>query len=95
MVKHAEGRILYLVVSHEGLFLELDSVMLEEIQHLSSFVKLDLFAKSGTVIKKTIDCFSFGGIVRLVNEDAGQLQADYDRIHQMAATGLFVYGGEK
>ncbi|RYH30000.1 hypothetical protein EON65_06680 [archaeon] len=94
LVKHAEGCILYLIVHREGLFLELDPVMLEEIQQLSSFVKLDLFAKSGTIIKKTIDCFSFGGIVRLVHDDARQLQADYDRIHQMTVSGLFVFGDE-
>eukprot|EP01031_Cornospumella_fuschlensis_P040026 gene40026-48765_t len=94
--RNAEGRIAYLVVPRDGLFLELDPVLLEEIQQLSSFVKLDLFAKSGTFIKKTIDCFTFGGSVRLAHEDARQLQNDYERVHHMtAAGGLFIFGDER
>jgi hypothetical protein len=39
---------------------------------------------------KTIDCLTFGGIVKLVHEDKATLDANYNRIREMETTGLFV-----
>ena len=64
--------------------------MVMEIRNMSSFVDMEIFFKIGRHVSKTIDCFTFGGIVKLTNPDLKQLVADYDRIREMEKSGLFV-----
>jgi hypothetical protein len=56
---------------------------------MKSLVSMQLFVKPGDKVKATVDCFSFGGVVVLVNADTPQLLEDYARLHCIT-TDLFV-----
>ena len=56
---------------------------------MPSFVRMELFLKPGEPVVPTINCFTFGGVVVLINDDQEQLAADYRRIHEMEECGLF------
>ena len=64
--------------------------MVEEMRGMSSFIHMELFVKLGGKVSRTIDCFTFGGIVKLVNPDLGKLTQDYERIREFERSGLFV-----
>ena len=68
---------------------EVNPEYVEEIRQMSSFVRMELFVKPGQKITPTINCFNFGGVVVLVNENSEQLSADYQRIHDMEEKGMF------
>eukprot|EP01039_Chlorochromonas_danica_P007202 gene7202-7968_t len=85
------GRMLFLIAFDEGVLKEVDPSLLEEIRRMQSVVGVDLLVKPGTYVYKTIDCFTFGGVIRLVNEDLSQLERDYNRIREMEKSGLFVF----
>ena len=70
--------------------MEINAAMIEEIRSMASFHDMELFVRVGRKISKTIDCFTFGGIVKMINNDLNQLIADYDRIRVMENSGLFV-----
>ena len=64
--------------------------MVLEIRAMASFVDMEIFFKIGRVVSRTIDCFTFGGIVKLNNTDLPTLLTDYERIREMEKSGLFV-----
>ena len=77
------GRVLFIVVNTFGMLGSIDPSFTEEILAMSSTVHLEYFLKIGQPFIRTIDCFSFGGLVKLVNKDLKQLTADYERIRAM------------
>ena len=81
--RYGYGRVLFIVVNSCGTLGSIDPKLTEEIMAMSSIVHLEYFLKVGQTFIKTIDCFSFGGLVKLVNRDLKQLTADYDRIRDM------------
>lgn len=82
--------MLVLIVREEGTLVDINSDGIEEIQQLSSFAGLDIFLKKGTHVAKSIDGLTFGGAVKLVNDDFVSLLADYEFIHAMPTRKLFV-----
>ena len=48
--------------------------MLGEIEDLQSFVSMELFVTKGGVVRKTIDCFTFGGVIRLIHDDPNTIE---------------------
>ena len=62
---------------------------LEEIRCMPSFVGVEVFIHSGKYIKKTVDCFSWAGVVKLYHLKGEQLECDYSRIREMEDSGLF------
>lgn len=81
--RFAYGRVLFICVNSNGTLGSIDPAFTDEIMHMSSIVHLEYFLKIGQPFKRTIDCFSFGGLVKLVNKDLNQLVADYERIRSM------------
>lgn len=57
---------------------------------MPSFVGIEVFHHVGKVIRKTVDCFSWAGIVKLYHLEDQQLNKDYTRIREMEDTGLFI-----
>ena len=49
----------------------------------------DLDARPGEQLKPTVDLFSCPGIIYLVDPDRERLQADYDRMRELEADGVF------
>jgi len=105
-VRYAHGRLMFLILYQEGVVKALNQELLTEIQQLKSFVAMELFCTTGTHVRKTIDCFTFGGIVKLVtsiqqvdgnstssSSDLAeqQINQDYDRIREIERIGFITF----
>ena len=56
---------------------------------MKSFQYMELFVKMNEPVHKTINCFTFGGLIKLVNSNLSDLVNDYNRIKEMEKNGLF------
>ncbi len=74
-----------LISQHEGRIVS-DTGM-REIEALPSFAGTISMLEPGDQLKRTIDLFSCPGIIYLVDPDREQIEADYDRIRELDATG--------
>ena len=83
LVRHAFGRLLFICVRSSGVLVEVCKDFVEEIESMSSFLFIEIFHREGKRIRPTIDCFTFGGLVKLVNKDLTALLKDYERIQSM------------
>jgi len=89
LVRHGFGRLLFICVHSSGVLVEVSKDFLEEIESMSSFLFMEIFHYEGKVIRPTIDCFTFGGLVKLFNTDLTALLTDYERIQTMEETQEF------
>lgn len=82
---------MFLILYKDGLVEDFDTELLTEIQNMPSFVSLEMFAAKGARVRKTIDCFTFGGVVRLINPDTAALVKDYERLREIEQIGFIKY----
>jgi len=82
------GAEVFLVSQVEGKLISLPK--LEEVKKLKSFFQLDLLVKPGERIKKTVDCITRPGSVRLAHKDKIQVEADFLRLEEMQKEGFYV-----
>lgn len=76
----AYGSLKWLIVSaKEGLLKQIDEASLQEILSLESYRSHQFFVDKGDSVKKTQNCFSWGGAVTLANTDEKALNRDYAR----------------
>ena len=76
----AYGSLKWLIVSaKEGLLKQIDEASLQEILNLESYRSHQFFVDKGDSVKKTQNCFSWGGAVTLANTDEKALNRDYAR----------------
>lgn len=76
-----------LISRHEGRIVAADG--LREIEALPSFAGSISVLGAGDELKRTVDLFSCPGMIYLVDPDRGRLQADYERLRELEAEGLF------
>jgi hypothetical protein len=76
-----------LISQHEGRIVSADG--LREIESLPSFAGTISMLAPGDRLKRTVDLFSCPGIIYLVDPDRDQVQADYDRLRELEADGIF------
>jgi hypothetical protein len=76
-----------LISQHEGRIVS-DAGM-REIEALPTFAGTISMLGPGDQLKRTIDLFSCPGIIYLIDPDRGRLKADYDRIRELEAIGVF------
>ena len=57
---------------------------------MSSYRGHQYFFNVGEQLRKTIDCFTWGGFVQLTNNNKQQLEIDFERIDELCATDLFI-----
>jgi hypothetical protein len=74
-----------LISQHEGRIV--DDVGMREIEALPTFAGTIAMLSPGDQLKKTVDLFSCPGFIYLVNPDRDRLEADYDRIRELDASG--------
>eukprot|EP00308_Calcidiscus_leptoporus_P000576 CAMPEP_0119373812 /NCGR_PEP_ID=MMETSP1334-20130426/27850_1 /TAXON_ID=127549 /ORGANISM="Calcidiscus leptoporus, Strain RCC1130" /LENGTH=552 /DNA_ID=CAMNT_0007391687 /DNA_START=97 /DNA_END=1755 /DNA_ORIENTATION=+ len=72
----------------EGILTQIDETRWAEITSLSSFVSAMVTVAEGKPISKTVDAVTASGNINLVNTDKVQLEADYQRLHELV-DGLF------
>ena len=56
---------------------------MNEILSMESYRSHQFFVEAGEPIKKTQNCFSWGGAVILANQDSDALERDYARCAQL------------
>lgn len=77
-----------MLVSYEsGVVDSLPGLM--EIEHFSSFLKMEIFAKPGSALVPTIDMFTTPGSVMLVHDDKIVLDKHLLRIRELEQSGLY------
>jgi len=62
---------------------------LDEVKRLKSFFQLDLMVKPGEMLKKTVDCITRPGSVRLCHKDKEQVEKDFNTIRDMELDGFY------
>lgn len=55
------GRLLFIVVNTSGQLEEINQAFVDEIEDMSSLIDYEFFVKPGAVLKRTVDCFTWGG----------------------------------
>jgi serine phosphatase RsbU (regulator of sigma subunit) len=91
VARNSDGRLVFLILYKDGLVEDFDTDLLLEIQNMPSFVSLEMFAAKGAQVRKTIDCFTFGGVVRLISSDSAAVVRDYERIREIEQIGFIKY----
>lgn len=76
-----------LISQHEGKVVSADG--LRQIEALPSFAGSIAMLEPGQQLERTVDLFSCPGMVYLVDPDRARLQADYERLRELEAQGLF------
>lgn len=74
----------------EGFLREINADYIEEIRHMRSFIRMEIFLKPGDKIRKTIDCFTLAGVIMLSHRYDTQVANDYNRIREMEDLNLFI-----
>mmetsp|Transcript_15237 Transcript_15237/g.34244 ORF Transcript_15237/g.34244 Transcript_15237/m.34244 type:complete len:540 (-) Transcript_15237:2177-3796(-) len=90
-----DGRLVFIVLHSGGVVKDFDQQLLGEIEAMPSFVAMELFAHKGQTVHPTVDCFTFGGIVKLIHSDEKQVTMDYNRIREIEQIGIIEYEEEK
>ena len=67
------------MTKQEGLLMSIDEASLKEILSMESYRSHQFFVEAGDSIKKTQNCFSWGGAVILANKNGASLERDYAR----------------
>jgi len=74
-----------------GVLKEWNDSAMEEIKAMESFQGMEQFLTSGDAVKPTIDCFTWGGVVKMCHESDEVVTKDYKRIEEMEGNNeLFV-----
>ncbi len=76
-----------LISQHEGRIVGADG--LGKIEALPTFAGSIAMSGPGDELKRTVDLFSCPGMVYLVDPDREKLKADYDRLRELEAEGLY------
>jgi hypothetical protein len=76
-----------LISQHEGRIVSADG--LRKIERLPSFAGSIAMLEPGQQLERTVDLFSCPGMLYLVDPDRERLQADYERLRELEAEGLF------
>lgn len=66
-----------IVTDSSGVLKEINPVTLTELKSLESYRGHQFFVSSNQLVRKTVDCFSWAGYVKLNNSDKDRLYADY------------------
>ena len=87
----AHGRIKFLVLFQAGILASPEPCLapgLEEILAMPTYRAHEIFAPPGAAVTPTIDCFSWGGVVKLCGSEE-DVRRDYDRIDALCLEGLW------
>lgn len=68
----------------------INQTFLDEISAMNSVVGSEIFVKVGQPLLPTVDCFTFGGLVKLFHANLDVLLADNDRIREMENLDFFI-----
>jgi len=84
---HEAAYCVMLISQHEGQIVSADG--LQAVESLPTFAGSIAMLEPGQQLKRTIDLFSCPGMLYLIDPDRARLQADYERLRDREADGLF------
>lgn len=73
-----------------GVLKEINEAFVDEIESMASLKGYEFFLRPGQSIVPTVDCFTFGGLVKLFHTDKDVVSANYDRLRAMEDANLFI-----
>ena len=88
--KKKHGILAFIIVHDEGVVQEVNAQLLAEVHALPSFLAVELFHHAGSTLRRTVDCFTFGGTLQLLHDQEEQVEADYRRVREIETQGLFI-----
>ena len=97
-VTRSYGAVVHLVSHSEGVLRDLNVPALEEIEGMNSVLAIELYPHFSTIgepIEKTVDIRSDCGWVHLMNEDAEQFKANYNKIVEIMPRMFVVDGADE
>jgi len=77
------GMMKFLMSNVEGKLKCWNQEVLDEITKMPSFQGMELFLNAGDSVHPTIDCFTWGGVVKLSHADNATAITDYQRLEEM------------
>ena len=83
----AASRCVMLISQHAGKIVSAKGM--ETIEALPSFAGSIAVSQPGELLERTVDLFSCPGMIYLVDADRERLRADYERLRELEADGLF------
>jgi biotin carboxylase len=81
--RHGYGMMKFLMSNVEGTLKCWNPAMLDEITKMASFQGMELFLNPGDAVHPTIDCFTWGGVVKLAHADEATIKSNYQRLEEM------------
>jgi biotin carboxylase len=83
----AYGCEVFLVARRDGRVRSIPAI--DIIRGLPSFRRMEMATQPGSLLRRTVDCFTRPGSVQLANTDPAALAADIERIRQLEEEGVF------
>jgi len=83
----ARSRCVMLISQHEGRIVSAEGM--RAVEALPSFAGSIAVSQPGDTLERTVDLFSCPGMIYLVDPDPERLRADYERLRELEAGGLF------
>ena len=83
----ASSRCVMLISRHEGRIVSAEGM--RAVEALPSFAGSIAVLQPGDTLERTVDLFSCPGMIYLVDPDPERLRADYERLRELEADGLF------
>jgi hypothetical protein len=83
----ARSRCVMLISQHEGRIVSAEGM--RAVEALPSFAGSIAVSQPGEILERTVDLFSCPGMIYLVDPDIERLRADYERLRELEADGLF------
>eukprot|EP01035_Chromulina_nebulosa_P019381 gene19381-25249_t len=87
----AYSRMKYFVITKSvGILKEISESSISRLRSLQSYRGHEFFVKVGDLLRPTIDCFTWGGYIKLANVNEIQLINDYNTVEQLEIEDLFI-----
>jgi hypothetical protein len=85
------GKLLFLVNKSEpGILREINVDYIREIESMEAVLGYEIFLTVGNYVSPTIDCFSWGGMVKLFHKNSVIIDQCYNRMRDMEDNQLFI-----
>ena len=77
------GRLCFFISYESGVVESVDEATMQDLLSLKSVTYAEIFPQAGTSLRPTIDCLSFGGIVKMINTSLEELVEDYEKLRNI------------
>jgi hypothetical protein len=87
IARRGYGRLSFIISRNSALFgrvyKDLNPDFAKEFESNDAILEYEMFLKAGSILKPTVDCFGWTGIVKIFHEELEKVVATYERIRAM------------